>query len=189
MYKEMYHLRELEQLLGPTGVRMMWRKRSADVQQLIEELGQINQVLSPNSGQHRNERQLGRAIETATQALEIALGWGDEGPAVSYAKNGLGKLYVVAGEYAKAAPLYRQALAINRKAFGEESQNVEIVLHNMAKMNEAAGDYAAARPLLEEALAIRRKVPRERHRDLSTNLGDLARVYYHMSDYQAARRL
>jgi tetratricopeptide (TPR) repeat protein/CHAT domain-containing protein len=168
---------------------MMWRKPSDDVQQLIGELGQINQELSPKAGQHRDERQLGRAIETATQALEIALGLGEESPAASYAKNCLAKLYVVAGEYAKAAPLYRQALAINRKAFGEESENVAIVLHNMAEMNEAAGDYAAARPLLEEALAIRRRVPRERHRDLVTNLDDLARVYYDMGDYHAARPL
>jgi len=104
----------------------MWRKPSDGVQRLIGELNQIDQAFGPKTGQQRDERQVARAIETATQALDRASGWGEESPALSSAMNGLAKLYVVAGEYAKAVPLYRQALAINRKAFGQESQNVAI---------------------------------------------------------------
>ena len=66
--------------------------------------------------------------------------------------NALAALLVAAGEYSKAAPLYRQALATTRKALGDDNPNLAIVLHNMAAMNQAWGDYAAARPLLEEAL-------------------------------------
>lgn len=166
----------------------MWRKPSDDVQQLIGELAGLNPQPSPNAGQHREIRQLQRAIEMATRTLDIALGWGEESPAVSFAMNGLAALYVATGEYGKAAPLYRQALNTNRRAFGGESPQVAIVLHNMAAMNQAAGDYAAARPLLEEALAIRRKATQE-HRDLVTNVNDLAAVCYKTGDYPAAKSL
>ena len=164
----------------------MWHERSVNVRRLIGELSALHPQPGQGAEKQHDARQSQRAVEVAAQVLDIALQWGAESPAVSFAMNGLAVLHVAAGDHLKAAPLYRQALAINRKTFGSASPPVAVVLHNMAAMHQAAGEYVDARSLLQEALAIRREAPGKAQQDLLANANDLAAVFFKTGDYLAA---
>ena len=51
------------------------------------------------------------------------------------------------GDYAKAEPLYRQALEIRKKVLGENHPDYADSLNNLAVLYQAMGDYAKAEPL------------------------------------------
>jgi hypothetical protein len=53
---------------------------------------------------------------------------------VATSVNSLAVLYHVQGLYAKAEPLYQQALAIQKKALGLEHPDVAATLENYAKL-------------------------------------------------------
>jgi tetratricopeptide (TPR) repeat protein len=78
------------------------------------------------------------------------------------------------GRYAEAEPLYRQALAICRKALGEQHPLTATSLYNLAANLDAQGKHADAEPLHRQALAIHRKVRGEQHPDTAISLGNLA---------------
>ena len=52
------------------------------------------------------------------------------------------------GDYARAEPLFRQALEITKKAVGETTPDYAQSLNNLAALYQAMGDYARAEPLL-----------------------------------------
>lgn len=60
-------------------------------------------------------------------------------------------------DYAKAEPLYRQALEIRKKVLGENHPDTAGSLHNLAFLYESLGSYAKAGPLCREALQIYEK--------------------------------
>ena len=53
------------------------------------------------------------------------------------------------GDYAKAEPLYKEALEIRRKVLGREHPDTATSLDNLAGLYRAMGDYAKAEPLLQ----------------------------------------
>ena len=67
------------------------------------------------------------------------------------------------GEYAKAEPLYRQAMEIHKKVLGEEHPDYATSLDNLSSLYYGMGEYSQAEPLLRQALAIRKKVLGEEH--------------------------
>ena len=62
------------------------------------------------------------------------------------------------GEYAKAEPLYQEALQIKQKVLGQNIPTRRTSLNNLAALYLAMGEYAKAEPLYQEALRIRQKV-------------------------------
>ena len=62
------------------------------------------------------------------------------------------------GDYAKAEPLFKEALEIRQKVLGPEHPDTATSLNNLAALYQAMGDYAKAEPLFKEALEIRQKV-------------------------------
>ena len=66
-------------------------------------------------------------------------------------------LYKYKGEYAKAEPLYQEALRIRRKVLGSEHPDTETNFNNLAVLYWAMGEYAKAEPLYQEALRICRR--------------------------------
>lgn len=83
-----------------------WQERLADVQRLIVELEALRS--RPGQGAKKHDaRTLWQAVEMASQALDIAMQWGAESPAVSFAMNGLAVLHVTSGDHVKAALLHR----------------------------------------------------------------------------------
>ena len=60
------------------------------------------------------------------------------------------------GDYAKAEPLYRQALEIRKQVLGENHPDYAASLNNLAGLYQPMGDYAKAEPLCRQALEIRK---------------------------------
>ena len=58
------------------------------------------------------------------------------------------------GDYEAVEPVYREALAMNRKLLGNEHPDVATSLNNLADLLERKGDYEAA---------LHRAVGRRRH--------------------------
>ena len=71
--------------------------------------------------------------------------------------NSLALFYADLGEYAKAEPLFKEALEIRQKVLGRESPLTALSLNNLGLLYHETGDYAKAEPLYREALEIRRK--------------------------------
>jgi CHAT domain-containing protein/Flp pilus assembly protein TadD len=103
--------------------------------------------------------------------------------------NLLALLYKSTGEYAKAEPLYKEALEIRQKVLGREHPDTAQSLNNLALLYQAMGDYAKAEPLLTEALEIRQKVLGREHPDTAQCLNNLAALYWVMGDYAKAESL
>ena len=114
---------------------------------------------------------------------------GERHPDYAQSLNNLANLLYATGDYARARPLYEQALAITREALGERHPDYAQSLNNLAALLSATGDYARARPLYEQALAIRKKVLGERHPSYATSLNNLAWLLQAQGDYAAAKPL
>ena len=99
---------------------------------------------------------------------------GPEHPDTATSLNNLAGLYDAMGDYAKAEPLYRRALAIREKALGPEHPDTATSLNNLAGLYNSMGDYAKAEPLYRRALAIREKALGPEHPDTATSLNNLA---------------
>lgn len=65
---------------------------------------------------------------------------GTEKPQVAVALGGLASLYESRGDYARAEPLYRRALAIREKALGPEHPEVAQTLDDLGRLSQAKGD-------------------------------------------------
>jgi tetratricopeptide (TPR) repeat protein len=81
------------------------------------------------------------------------------------------------GEYAKAEPLYQEALRIQRKVLGPEHPDTANSLDNLAGLYQAMGEYAKAEPLRHEALRIRQKVLGPDHPETAVSLNNLGELY------------
>ena len=81
-----------------------------------------------------------RAVEEAKRAR------GPEHPETAEALNNLGLLFKKTGDYAKAEPLYQEALRI-RKNLDTESREVATSLNNLGLLYQAMHEYAKAEPL------------------------------------------
>ena len=93
------------------------------------------------------------------------------------------------GEYAKAEPLYQEALRICRKVLGPENPGTTLSLYNLGSLYQSMGQYAKAEPLYQEALRIRQKVLGPEHPDTATSLDSLGLLYQSMGDYVKAEPL
>ena len=88
---------------------------------------------------------------------------GAEHPSTAASIGNLALLYEATGEYVKAEPLYRRALAIHEKAFGPEHLSTATSLNNLAEFYRGMGDYVKAEPLCQRALAIKEKALGPQH--------------------------
>ena len=93
------------------------------------------------------------------------------------------------GEYAKAEPLYQEALRICQKVLGPEHPYTALCLNNLAGLYWDMSEYAKAEPLLQEALRIRQKVLGPEHLDTAASLNSLALLYHAMGEYAKAESL
>ena len=61
------------------------------------------------------------------------------------------------GEYAKAEPLYLQALEIRKGPWAKSIPIRQTSLNNLAGLHDSMGEYAKAEPLYLQALEIRQR--------------------------------
>ena len=103
--------------------------------------------------------------------------------------NNLAELYQLIGDYAKAEPLYQQALQIVNKALGPEHPDTATSLHNLALLYAAMGAYEKAEPLCQQALQIWQKALGPDHPHVAAGLNNLAELYRAMGAYAKAEPL
>ena len=103
--------------------------------------------------------------------------------------HNLAKLYYGQEDYARAEPLYRQALAIRKKALGELDPDYSNSLNNLALLYKAQGQYAQAEPLFQRALAIREQALGPHHPDTAESLHNRAALYRDQGQYAQAEPL
>ena len=81
------------------------------------------------------------------------------------------------GKLDEAEPLYKEALAIDKKVFGDEHPQVALALNNLAVLlEEGFGNYEESYKLKKEALAIWKKVHGDEHPLVATGLNNLAEL-------------
>ena len=95
----------------------------------------------------------------------------------------------LAGDYTRAEPLYRRALAINETALGPDNSEVATNLGNLGLLFEFKGNYAEGEPLLRRALAIDEGVLGPNHPNVARDLNNLAELLMDKSDYAEAEPL
>jgi len=101
--------------------------------------------------------------------------------------NEAGSYFHRRGAYSQAAPLLRDALAINEKMLGPELTAEG--LNNLARLLHDQGNLAEARPLHERALAIREKALGPEHPDTAISLNNLATLLHDQGNLAEARAL
>jgi tetratricopeptide (TPR) repeat protein len=73
------------------------------------------------------------------------------------ALTGVGALYLLRADYAKAEDLHRKALALLEAKLGADHPDRTFVLYNLASVELARGKHAEARELAEAALSVSRR--------------------------------
>jgi CHAT domain-containing protein/tetratricopeptide (TPR) repeat protein len=114
---------------------------------------------------------------------------GEKHPLYGNSLGNLAGLYEAMGDYARAEPLYRQALAIHKESLGEKHPDYATGLNNLALLYHDMRDYSKAEPLYRQALAITKQALGEKHPDYGNSLGNLATLYRAMGDYAKAEPL
>jgi len=108
---------------------------------------------------------------------------GPEHPNTATYLNNLAGFYEQIGDYAKAKPLYEQALEIRKKVLGPEHPDTAASLNNLAQLYCSKGDYAKAEALYQQALEIFQKVLGPEHPNTARSLNNLVGFYEQMGDY------
>jgi tetratricopeptide (TPR) repeat protein len=114
---------------------------------------------------------------------------GPEHPETAKILNNLAQLYESMGEYAKAEPLYKEALEIRQNVLGPQHFATAESLNKLAVLYQDMGVYAKAEPLYQEALRIRQKVLGSEHVDTAWSFNNLAELYWVMGEYAKAEPL
>lgn len=94
------------------------------------------------------------------------------------AVNNLGSLYLAKGEFAKAAPLFREAIDINKARHGESHPDIATNLDNLAQALQGMQELGAALDTFESAIRMRRSLLDDDHPDLATSLHNVAVLHY-----------
>ena len=114
---------------------------------------------------------------------------GKEHPDTAISLNNLAALYQAMGEYAKAEPLFQEALRIRQKILGPEHPETAISLNNLGALYWTMGEYAKAEPLYQEALRIRQKILAPWHPDTALSLDNLALLEFGLGRIDEATAL
>jgi serine/threonine-protein kinase len=85
----------------------------------------------------------------------------------------IGRVYQRLGLHEKAAPLFQEALTIERRPGAGESARLAQTLNDLGVLSRERRDLDAATALLEEALAMRRRLLGNEHKDVAVTLVEL----------------
>lgn len=110
--------------------------------------------LAEPSGHSASREQDHEAERHLLTALEKAEGLGDDSPFVTIALYNLASYYQDRGQYAKAEPLYRRALAIKEERLGPHHPDVAVALKKYASLLRESGRPSEADELEARANAI-----------------------------------
>ncbi|MDD5461124.1 MAG: tetratricopeptide repeat protein [Methylococcales bacterium] len=103
----------------------------------------------------------------------------------------LAEMHYKNGQYAKAEPLYQQALvhALQEKDLSKSHPDVAQGLNNLAEIYAAQGQFDKAEPLYKRALVISEKAFGPHHPEVAQCLNNLAVLYDTLDHYIKAEPL
>lgn len=136
------------------------------------------------AGKYTEGLSVGAALVEAAKAA-----FGTDSPNFAVSLAALASIYRDTYQYAKAEPLYQQALEINRKALGENHPDYAACLDNLAGVYRDRGEYIKAEPLFRQALEIHCRTLGQNHPTYVRRVNDLAALYLLMGDYAKAEPL
>jgi len=132
----------------------------------------------------------GAPVTVAQILNQKTFGW--SGPesdrAIAQAKimNLTGAVYVAAGRYAEAKPLFEQSLELKRSMYGSEHEAVAMALGDLGYLHFLEGRHQIAEKLYQQALDIRHKLNGEKHVTVAASLNQFALLRQGQGDYQQA---
>lgn len=94
------------------------------------------------------------------------------------AVNNLGSLYMAKGEFARAAPYFREAIEINTRRHGAVHPDVATNYDNLAQALHGENDLDGSLAAFNTALTMRRKLFGNDHPDLATTLHNIAVLHF-----------
>jgi len=103
--------------------------------------------------------------------------------------NNVGVHYHGLGQYARAEPLFREALAVERSLVPPDHPRLVPTLNNLASAIHYQGRYDEAAALYKEAIAIARRAYGEDHFFIGKFLENLATLYDDQGAYEEAEPL
>jgi len=98
----------------------------------------------------------------------------------------LGSSTYESGDYARAEPPLREALALERRRFGEVHQNVALVLGELAILKQRTGAIAEAESLSRVVLRVDSLTFGPQSANTAIDLGNLGMLLYYDSRYKEA---
>ncbi len=146
------------------------RGELADRPELRARLTTMLARLNANLGRHA------RAVELAGEAVdERRRLLGAQSPELAESLNILGTAFQEQGDYAKAEPVFREALAIREQAYGDHHADTAESVNNLAVLlsMRGDGDRDEVERLERRGLALRRAVFGDRHLDTAQSLNNL----------------
>jgi len=131
--------------------------------------------------------ELTNSIQQSKQRLgEAEKASGRSNTNVAQMLSDLAGLYDDLGDYAQAASLDQQCLAIRQDLLGAVNMEVSDVLNDLAWEYREMGDYEQALPLFQRSLVITEKLLGQENFDVATTMDNIADVYRLEGDYVQA---
>ncbi|MCP4659330.1 MAG: serine/threonine protein kinase [bacterium] len=146
---------------------------------LLETLGEVY----GNLGHYAEARELRE--ESLRVVREYCTG---DHPELAKAINNLAAAHFRLGDYGKAEPLFREAIAMRRRLRLEDIKHVKS-MNTLASILMYRGEYAEAEELYRRGLAIRLESRGSEDSNVTTSLRSLATLFYIKGDFERAEPL
>ena len=141
------------------------------------------------AGFYCRQGRYGIAEYWSKKGLDLAKRLPADHPDLAKGCNELGTAYYYQGNYTKAEPLFKKAIAIAEKSLPPDHPDLATHLSNLANLYNSQGNYSEAEPLFKRAIAIAEKSLPPDHPDLATDLNNLANLYTNQGNYTEAELL
>jgi TPR repeat protein/CHAT domain-containing protein len=166
---------------------------SAGVRVEPEEPGDVLQEIQSLDGQVRDLYQAGRrrdALPVAERLCQLVRGnLPEEHPSYTRGLTWLGMLRGAVGQYAEAAALFQEVVAVRRRHLDARDPGVLQALNNLASLYCTRGDHAAAEPLLREVCEAGRAILGENDQRYAAVIDNLGQVCAALGNYAEAEQL
>jgi CHAT domain-containing protein/tetratricopeptide (TPR) repeat protein len=159
---------------------------SAQQRRQLAEAGELTRKVYQLHEQGKVRDAIAPALRVVSLRKEIL---GKDHHAYAQGLHNLASLYESMSDYARAEPLYRQALAIEKRTKGEMHPSCATSLNNLAGLHLATGDYARAEVLFSQALEITRRTRGDKHVEYLQSLSNLAGLYLFTGVHDKAKPL
>lgn len=122
----------------------------------------------------RNLYQYKEALPWLERYVELVKQEQSDAKAVALAQRELAYTCVLAGQYPKAGPLYKESMTVLAQQLGQEHPEMAISWQQIGEFQETMGEYDKAVSLYKKALAILEKKRGTEHPALAHIIGKLA---------------